>query len=167
MNLLKRKELHNTGLKQTRVKIRNEEPHNTWYKPTRVQIRNEEPHDTGISLKPTRVQIRNEEPLNTGISLKPTRVKIRNEEHHNTGSINQQELFQKEICSMEFSHSSDSNTCKWEIPQKEVGPNGNYHMVLDGMGFQACVPSDVVCLFRRWSQPTWTLISDMQVAHLD
>jgi hypothetical protein len=119
VNLLKRKELHNTGLKQTRVKIRNEEPHNTWYKPTRVQIRNEEPHDTGISLKPTRVQ-------------------IRNEEHHNTGSINQQELFQKEICSMEFSHSSDSNTCKWEIPQKEVGPNGNYHMALDGMGFQAC-----------------------------
>jgi len=82
--------------------------------------------------------MRNEEPHKTGISLKPTRV-ISNKK-----------------CSMEFSHSSDCNTCSWEIPQKEVGPNGNYHMVLDGMGFQR-VPSAVLCLLCRWSQPTMDL----------
>ncbi len=123
--------------------MRNEEPHNTGINQKRVQIRNEEPHSTGTSLKPTRVQIRNEEHHNTGISMKPTRV-ISNKK-----------------CSMEFSHSSDSNNMlvgnsskgggtKWKLPH--------------GSGWDGISACPKCCSLQV--EPT-NMDLDMQGAHLD
>jgi hypothetical protein len=68
--------------------------------------------------------------------LKPTRVQIRNEEHHKTGSINQQELFQIRNVSWKSLTVQTVIHASGKFLKRRWGPNGNYHMVLDGMGFQ-------------------------------